>query len=313
MKRSLVPFVTTLILIIMAAGTGLYADTLQLFEGTILVGKIIEDEGKTILFANSYGTFRIKKTKLDNTYKTNSYTEDIALHRKLKLPLDEGEIMRNYKAGQDRKDGKRIEPIKEKIVAPKPEEKKAPDKAEPLITPVKKDDSGNKWTSGRISFSGSFIYNLGAGNAGLPYGYGGNVALDQGLDFISGGRHPAMFGLRFEGGYVYFKKGSLRITGFTTGAGPMWALPSMKNSWGCFVLALLPGVSFLRADLSGGPLSFGSTSAQDYAFMGQAIFGYQKSWGVFSLFVQARYLYVLQRGDDLMSVAGEVGFGFNAW
>ncbi|HQL83922.1 MAG TPA: hypothetical protein PK307_17110, partial [Spirochaetota bacterium] len=94
MKRSLVPFVTTFMLIIMAAGTGLYADTLQLFEGTILVGKIIEDEGKTILFANSYGTFRIKKTKLDNIYKTNSYTEDIALHRKLKLPLDEGEIMR---------------------------------------------------------------------------------------------------------------------------------------------------------------------------------------------------------------------------
>lgn len=313
MKRSIMPFATTLMLIIMSAGTGLYADTLQLFEGTILVGKIIEDEGKTILFANSYGTFRIKKTKLDNTYITGSYTEDIALHRKLKLPLDEGEIIRNYKAGQDRKEGKRVEPIKEETVKPGPEEKKTEaDKAEPLIAPKKKDDSGDKWTSGRFSFSGSFIYNLGPGSAGLPYGYGGTVALDQGLDFIPGGRHPALFGLRFEGGYVYFKKGSLQITGFTTGAGLMWALPSMKNSWGCFVLALLPGVSFLKADLSGS-FSLGSTSAQDYAFTGQAIFGYQKSWGIFSLFVQARYLYMLQRGDDLMSIAGEVGFGFNAW
>ncbi len=313
MKRSVVPFVTMLMLTIMTAGTGLYADTLQLFEGTILVGKIIEDEGKTILFANSYGTFRIKKTKLDNSYKTNSYEEDIALHRKLKLPVNEGEIMRNFRAGQDRKEGKRIGPIKEETVQPGPEEiKTETDKAEPLIAPKKKDDSGDRWTSGRLSFSGSFIYNLGPGNAGLPYGYGGNFALDQGLDFIPGERHPAMFGLRFEGGYVYFKKGSLRITGFTTGAGLMWALPSMKNRWGCFILALMPGVSFLRADLS-GPFSMGGATAQDYAFMGQAIFGYQKSWGVFSLFVQARYMYVMQRGDDLMSIAGEVGFGFNAW
>jgi hypothetical protein len=313
MKRSLAPFATTLVLIIMTAGTGLYADTLQLFEGTILVGKIIEDEGKTILFANSYGTFRIKKTKLDNTFVTSSYAEDIALHRKNNFPVDEAEIMRNYKAGQDRKEGKKIEPIKEDAIKPEPEKKTETDRAEPLIAPVKKDDTGDKWTSGRISVSGSFIYNLGSGNAAMPYGYGGNVALDQGLDFIAGGRHPAMFGLRFEGGYVYFKKGSLRITGFTTGAGLMWALPSMKNSWGCFVLALVPGVSFLRADLSSGPFSFGGAGAQDYTFMGQAIFGYQKSWGVFSLFVQARYLYMMQPGDDLMSIAGEAGFGFNAW
>jgi hypothetical protein len=47
--------------------------------------------------------------------------------------------------------------------------------------------------------------------------------------------------------------------------------------------------------------------------MGQALLGYQKSWGVFSLFVQARYMYVLYEKDALMSVAGEVGFGLNAW
>lgn len=301
-------------LIIMTAGTGLYADTLVLFEGTVLVGKIIQDEGKAILFANSTGTYRIRKTKFDNSYVTNSYEEDIAVLRKLNLPVDEDSVRVNYKAGQDRKEGKKVGPIKEETATTETEEKKQDqDKAEPLIAARKKDDSGAKWTSGRLSFSGSFIYNLGRGGAALPYGYGGNFALDQGLDFIPGERHPAMFGLRFEGGYVYFRNGSLQITGFTTGAGPMWALPSMKNSWGCFILALMPGISFLKTDLSSGPFGFGGASAQDYALTGQAIFGYQKSWGIFSLFVQARYMYVMYRGGDLMSVAGEVGFGFNAW
>jgi hypothetical protein len=316
---------TALMLAIMMTGTGLYADTLKLFEGSILVGKIIEDEGKTILFANSYGTFRIKKTRIDNTYATGSYTEDIEIHRKMKFPVNEDEIMRNYNAGQDRKDGRRIEPVKpeplkEESAKPEAEKETKPDtygkisdNAEPLIAPKKKDETGDKWTSGRFSFSGSFIYNLGPGSAALPYGYGGNFALDQGLDFIPGGRHPAMFGLRFEGGYVYFKNGSVSITGFTTGAGLMWAFPSMKNSWGCIVLALMPGVSLLRAHLA-GPFSMGTASSPPaYTFMGQAILGYQKSWGVFSLFVQARYMYVLYKGDDLMSVAGEVGFGLNAW
>ena len=78
--------------------------------------------------------------------------------------------------------------------------------------------------------------------------------------------------------------------------------------------ARCPGVSLLRAHLT-GPFSLGTERLDRaaYTFMGQAIFGYQKSWGVFSLFIQARYMYVLYERDALMSIAGEVGFGFNAW
>lgn len=335
MKRSVLPCMTAILLICMMSGTGLYADTLRLFEGSVLVGKIIADEGKTLLFANSYGTFRIKKTKIDNTYVTGSYLEDIEVHRKIKATVDEGEIAKNYRAGQNRKEGKPVEPIMEEPVKPEPDEQKpapGPDKAEPPISPKNKEETGgDKWTSGRFSLSGSFIYNLGSGTSSLPYGFGGNFALDQGLDFIPGARHPAMFGLRFEAGYVHLRKGSLSITGFTTGAGPMWAFPSMKNSWGCIVLALMPGISFLKAHRGGQSgalmnpiiqhgqyveilLVDGSgTRSAPFSFMGQAILGYQKSWGIFSLFVNARYTYVLHRGDDIMSIAGEVGFGLNAW
>jgi hypothetical protein len=88
----------------------------------------------------------------------------------------------------------------------------------------------------------------------------------------------------------------------------MWALPSMKNSWGCIILAVMPGV-FLPMNLNGS-----GSSTPAYAFMGQAILGYQKSWGIFSLFVQARYAYVMiDKKNSLMSVGGEVGFGLNAW
>jgi hypothetical protein len=289
------------------------ADTIRLFQGSVLVGKIVTEDKTAVVLANYHGTYRIKRIKIDDLFKTNSYQEDIAVHQKLNLPFNKNEIMRNYSAGQDRKDGKmpaqyRGEAGEEKA-PPAPGAKK---KIEPkeLEADTSKD---THWKSGRLSFSGVFHYNLGPSKSAIPYGYGGFFSLDQGLDFTSGSPRVGIPGLRFEGGYLYFKRGSYTMTGYIAGGGLMWALPSMKNSWGCIIIALIPGATYLKARLSDPFFGFGGSSSTGFNFAGQALFGYQKSWGVFSIFIQARYMYILASGSYFHSIGGEAGFGFNAW
>jgi hypothetical protein len=289
------------------------ADTIKLFEGSVMTGKIISEDRTFIVFANYYGSFRIKKTKIDDIYKTAAFTEDIAIQKKLKFPYNENEIKRNYLAGQDIKNGKKREPVTDEIKSAAKTPIQKDTKTEKTSLPVEKTSDGDHWRSGRLSFSGSFMYNLGSGSQALPYGYSGIFALDQGLDFTSGPRNPGIPGLRFEGGYVNFSKSSFSLYGFICGGGLMWAFPSMKNSWGCIILALIPGASFMTAKINRSYFGSGGGKAYDVNFAGQAILGYQKSFGVFSIFLHARYLYIMGKGANYMSVGGEAGFGFNAW
>jgi hypothetical protein len=304
------------ILLIMAVDS--MADTIRLFQGSVLVGKIISEDKTSIVFANYFGTYRIKRIKIDDIYKTNSFTEDIEIHKKLNIPYNDKEIIIQYAAGQDKKEGRKLPKYEETKI---PEEKKpAEEPVKPMVPekaqepePEKKALSDDHWTSGRLSFSGSFLYNLGNGSNALPYGYGGYFALDQGLDFASGDRHPGIPGLRFEGGYIYFTKSSYTLSGYVAGGGLMWALPSMKNSWGCFIIALLPGASYIEAKINKSYFGIGVGTTSGFNFTGQAIFGYQKSWGVFSLFLQARYMYIMGSNYYFHTIGGELGFGFNAW
>jgi hypothetical protein len=170
--------------------------------------------------------------------------------------------------------------------------------------PVDAVPADDMWTGGRLSFSASYLYNL-----RFPsYQYAGHFSIDQGLDRLVGKRHPMMFGLRVESGYVYFNRPTKKIKGFVCGVGPMWAFPSLKSRWGCIVFALLPGVSFLQVKIN----RFSDT-VQGYAFSGQSILGYQKSFGVFSMFIHARYMYTYRLSIFTHSIGGEIGFGFNAW
>jgi hypothetical protein len=321
-KFSIAAALTSIIMLM--AGTESMADTIKLYEGTVLVGKIISEDKTAITFANAYGTFKIKRIRIDDIYKTDSYEEDIAIHRKMKFPVNVYKIRVNYISGQNRKEGKKRELIllkeqKEKREARIKAEKEKAEKLTKAREKKKRPASRGKqtvsdhWTSGRLSFSGAFHYNLGSSHGAMPYGYAGYFALDQGLDFASGNRHPMIPGLRFEGGYIYFKKSSYMLTGYVFGGGLMWAFPSMKNSWGCFVLALMPGGSYLEAKISSSFLGMDSGTARGFNFAAQAIFGYQKSFGVFSMFIQARYMYITGNHSYFHSVAGECGFGFNAW
>jgi len=313
--RICVPLLTFMLLLLTVDSP---ADTIRLYQGSVLVGKIISEDKTSIVFANYFGVFRIKRIKIDDIYKTSSFMEDIEIHKKLNIPYNDKEIIIQYAAGQAKKEGKKppkseeIKIEKEKKPIEEPEKQAVPEKkTEP--EPEKKAAASDKWTSGRLSFSGSFLYNLGNGGKALPYGYGGYFALDQGLDFAKGDRHPGIPGLRFEGGYIYFNRSSYTLTGYVAGGGLMWALPSMKNSWGCFIIALLPGASYIEAKINKSYFGIGVGKTSGFNFTGQAIFGYQKSWDVFSLFLQARYMYIMGSGYYFDTIGGELGFGFNAW
>ncbi|OHD70535.1 MAG: hypothetical protein A2W19_09015 [Spirochaetes bacterium RBG_16_49_21] len=273
MRKLIIACLPLLLLIAISLQIPLRADTIKLVEGSILVGKIIKEDKKSLEFTNAYGTFQIKKIHIVDIYKTNDYTEDIEILKKMDRDVNAAEIKKNVEAGQVKKE------IREKM-----------------------------WVNGRISVSGSFNYVFGRVGGKLPYGYSGHLALDQGLDMALGRRHPLMPGLRFEGGYLNFHRGSYAVSGFNAGGGLMWAVPSMKNRGGCFVFAMMPGASLLDItnSESGG-------RAKSYTFTAQAIAGYQVSFGVFSMFFHARYTYIYDRNVLFNTIGAEAGFGFNAW
>ncbi len=284
------------------------ADVLLLYQGSVLTGKIVSDDGAFLLLKNYYGTYRIKRSRVDDILKTNSYGEDIAILKKRNLPFEEREIILNYRAGTGE-----IARWSEDTAADTASNAEPPETVD-IKRIDEKREAGEKgpWTSGRFSFSGSFLNRIGGGNSVLSDGYTFHFALDQGLDFRPGGRHPFIPGLRFEGSYIYFRKASRSLSGAMAAAGPMWAFPSMKNRRGCFIIALMPGVSILKAG-SHGAFAGGYVRSGGTRFVGQAIAGYQKSFGPISFFILGRYLYIPGNRKGLMAAGAEAGMGINAW
>ena len=289
--------------IILIAVAPALADTIRLDDGSILVGKMIKDQSDTVIFSNAFGSFRIKKNRITEFHPTDSYRDDIRIHRQLNLKFNENEIKRNFLAGVEKADSLRgkKEAADKKQADQDGERQRRKDKGSGP-------DDGDRWNGGRISFSGAFLYYLGSGSGNQPYGFSGFLSLDQGLDFGQGPPRPGIPGLRFEGGFLYFKQSSLKLQLYTASVGLMWAIPSIKFSAGCFILALMPGMAIYDSGISGN-----NASSKAYKFSAQVIAGYQKSWGVFSLFIQARYIYINDTGAAFHSIGGEFGFGFNAW
>lgn len=288
--------------IILLAGMPAFSDTLKLSDGSLLTGKIIKDQTESVVLSNAFGTFRIKKSEITENRITESYQDDIAIYRELNIKFSENEIRRHFTAGMDKKESL--------IVRKENEEKKTIQKKEESSRRDAREsdqDDTSRWNSTRISFSGAYMYYLGKGNGSQPYGYSGFLSIDRGLDLRPGTRRPGMPGLRFEGGFIYFKQSSLKLQFYTASAGLMWALPSMLSRGGCFIFALMPGVAIFET--GNDPLDL---SSKVFKLSAQAIAGYQKSWGAFSIFLQARYLYVHDKNILFHSIGGEFGFGFNA-
>jgi len=267
-----------------AAVSSLQADVIHLTEGTVLSGKIKSEDGQSVIFANAYGIFRIQNANIRAIHRTTTYTQDIEEIKRLGGRYVEKQVERHYAEGTKR------EIWKEEIKDIKDHPKENPE--------IQENAASAPWRSSRLSFSAGlhFYDERGWSN---QRSFSGHVAFDQGFDFIGGARHPILPGLRIEGSFNRVIAPGFLMQGFALTAGPMWAFPSMKNRWGCFILAFLPGASTFRKG--------------SYYFCGQALFGYQISFGAFSLFVQTRYQYLPTGGYTLHAVGEEIGFGCNLW
>ena len=96
--------------------------------------------------------------------------------------------------------------------------------------------------------------------------------------------------------------------GVVSGLGLIWTFPSLNSSWGCVVLAVLPGASYLHFKTSNY-----SGAHNGFFFNAQSILGYQKSFGLFSLFINARYIFTPKARSFRNSLGLEAGFGYHAW
>lgn len=258
------------------------ADTLILKSGTLLVGKMKSSNDKSIVFKNYYGAFNVKREEIEKLYITKTYNEDIALRKKMGMDFSVEDIKKNYEAGE------------KKLTEQEEKKLKTEDKPEPAI-PLR--------SGGSIIVEGGWLSTMGDVKDVIPYGYGGFLAYEQGLDFITGKRYYTMPGLRFEGGYLYYKSGDASIKGFTGSIGPVWLFPVPGGN---IRFSIQPGVSGL--DIENGALT-----ASTLTFTVHSIIGYEYIFTDASVFINARYLYLYDRDVFFSSAGVTAGFSYRIW
>lgn len=261
-----------------------YSDTIELVEGSILVGKVTSENQDTIVISNTYGNFKIKRNSIKSLYKTDAYTEDIKILKKLKAKINEDLIERHVKEGEKKKN------------------------ALSKASSEKLKRSDEIWINAMIGVSGSFQFVLNEFGERIPYGYSGNIGIEQGMDMITGKRYIIMPGLRLEGGYMYFSKNSYKLSGFNSALGLIWVIPSIRNKTGYFIMAAMPGICFININNS----EAGKT-ARSNTFTGTILTGYRLPIENFSVFLHARYMYLYDKNTQFHSIGMELGFGYKVW
>jgi hypothetical protein len=189
------------------------------------------------------------------------------------------------------------------------------EKKEKPVEEKKKPQRPDYWYFGRLGLEGIYYSTLLTPSLSgrVPHGLSPVLSYDQGLDSIIKKRHMAMPGLRFELGYVDYEKmflfkSSLRISGYLAQAGPVWAFPSLTNSWGCFVLSTLAGAGYL--DIINREAS---ARSRDFHIIAAGIFGYEYSFEIVSLFIHIRYMYIYDQSIVFHAFGGSMGFACRLW
>ena len=347
MKRHPTWMLISLLLFFASSGISTaWADIIVMNNGMIVNGKLIKETVPRYLFTNSYGTFNIKKELVKEIYITGSYTEDMAIMKKMGVKIDEDVIKKNIDDGMKRKkiedakaEKKKLE--RERFEEAKKKQKEAEaetDKEKPeqmaIAKTIKKEVKGkiekkekvakeekkipekpNYWYFGRLGLEGTYYSTLLTRSlySRVPHGLSFQLTYDQGLDALIKKRNPAMPGIRFEIGYIDFEKiflfkSSQRISGYIAQAGPMWAFPSLTSPRGCFVLAALPGAGYF--DIINKDAS---TRSRGFHFSAIGIIGYEYSFEVISLFIHLRYMYIYDKNIVFHAVGGSLGFACRLW
>lgn len=185
---------TLISLLVFFSFTALYADIIITTDGMVLNGRIIEENKKTVKFANYHGTFIIDRNSIKKIEKTGSYRDDIKILRDMGRIVNESEIKSNYDAGTE-------------ILG--------------------KETSGtDRVDNYMLTLSPSFTMNSGKLAEVIPYSYGAAVS----LDIPAGGNILAdiiyMTHCRINTEYFRMEREQKNVTGMRISAGPGWILPA---------------------------------------------------------------------------------------
>lgn len=255
------------------------ADMIQLKDGTIVDGKIIKKNKKKITIKNYYGTFTIKRKKIKSIFISKDYEEDTEAGKQTAVKTED-----------------------------KPEVEKKPEievKTKPGIKEDLKEKPGTDTCKDisaiRISALGTYLITTGRLKEAIPYGSSYTIA----FDFIN--ITPSWLpDIRFEGGYLLYRKDPAKVTGYTASGGPAWLFPCIKNKWGNFILSFLPGMSFLN-------IQNDTEKATSNTFSLHSLLGYEYYIGNVSFFLQGRYFYISDVNVSLNSYGGCAGISCVIW
>ncbi len=262
----------------------LHADIAELRDTTILVGKVIKDESKNIVFKNSFGEFTIKRELIKKLFITKHYNEDIAIFRQLGRKADETVIKENYYAG---------------LGEEAPGEKKKPS--------LKNENSSMlimNNTNSEISFSSSYMFVTGKLNEVIENGFSFNIEYTAPPDILPGLKLRKWMPLiTADLSYQHFQQENCRINGITILAGPSWNMSFWDKKYGSVKAGFLGGISAFA-------ISGENSSTSTTTFTTEIFTGYSKSFHTFTVFTYLKYLYVYDRDIDLNSVGFSLGTGY---
>ncbi len=95
-KIKIIAFVIIIVLLLPFLG---YADVIITKDDMVLNGKVLEQSNESVVFANYYGVFKIKRKMIKSLFITGSIEGDIAVFKRLRKRVNVKEIKRNYEKG----------------------------------------------------------------------------------------------------------------------------------------------------------------------------------------------------------------------
>lgn len=290
----------------------LYADTIRLADDSVITGKVIGNQKTYYIFANTHGTFQVKKKFISKLYRTSSYMDDVKIHSNLGKHPNIDQIKADFMAGMKKKEkltGTLGEVEDSRYGLGKYKSEPATNNEEPGDRP---------WTYGRLTFSmayfSTFLSELDSKkgvSTVLPSGIGANLTYDQGLEFKK--QHMGIPGLTIEHSFIYFTKSlfvsdSREVVGHGTYVGLMWALPGLKSRWGYFTLNAMPGAGFIQITNKDS-----SESASTITFAFKAAFGYEIQYKKVTFKFNLNYTYLIDVNVSFHGIGGSFGLAFKLW
>lgn len=191
--------------------------------------------------------------------------------------------------------------IKKKDIKRKPVLVKRKTKKE---LPPKKIPKYKFWNFRQIGLWGTHLFTLQRHKENLPTSFGGAMYFDQGILNSFPKRSWWVPALRFQAGFLQYKKLNVKVGAPTIALGPVWHIPLFPNHQGKIFLAAISGISFLKIKID-------RELIRSNTFTFNSALGYEYPLGKIKLFIMGNYFYIYDKIAPLVSIGYAMGVSYN--